>query len=269
MRGFETEGTQGLPTGVRRERIREAIQEHEFVSVTDLSAVFGVSEVTIRSDLDGLAEGGHIHRVRGGAVHRTAPRLEAPFEQAADRLAAENALIGRAAAALVESGQTVLMDAGSTVAAVARALVARSDLRDLHVFTNGVRVALELELAIPNATVIVTGGMLRPQQHSLVNPFGMVILEQIHAHIGFFGCGGIDAEAGVTHINVAEAEIARLAMRASRRRVVVADGSKVGEVSLVHLYPVGDIDLLITDRSADPDALAALRERGLDVQVAK
>jgi DeoR family transcriptional regulator, aga operon transcriptional repressor len=268
MRGFESESNQGLPTAVRRERVRETIRDREFASVGDLSAAFGVSEVTIRSDLDALAGGGHVRRVRGGAVHRAGPRLETPFEVAVDSHAVEKALIGRVAAAMVENAQTVLMDAGSTIAAVAHAIAARPDLRDIHVFTNGMRVALELEPAIPNATVIVTGGALRPQQHSLVNPFGMVILEQIHAHLGFLGCQGIDAEAGVTHVNVAEAEVARLVMRASRRRVLVADGSKVGQVSLVHLYGIHDIDLLVTDSSADPGALAALRDRGLEVLVA-
>jgi DeoR family transcriptional regulator of aga operon len=267
VKAFESDASPALPAAVRRERVREAVREREFASVAELSATFGVSEVTIRSDLDALAEGGHVHRVRGGAVHRTESRLETPYELAVDTHAREKALIGRAAAALVESGQTVLMDSGSTVAAVARAVAARPDLRDIHVFTNGLRVALELEPAIPGATVIVTGGTLRRQQHSLVNPFGTVILDQIHAHVGFLGCQGVDPEAGITRINVAEAEVARLIMRASRRRVVVADGSKVGQVSLVHLFGLPDIDLLVTDGSADPGTVAALRERGLEVQV--
>lgn len=267
MKAFESEGPPGLPTVLRRERVREAVRERDFVSVAELSARFGVSEVTIRSDLDALAEDGHVHRVRGGAVHRTEPRLEMPYDQAVDTLAREKALIGRAAAALVESGQTVLMDSGTTVAAVARALASRHDLQDVHVFTNGLRVALEMEAAMPGATVIVTGGTLRRQQHSLVNPFGTVILDQVHGHVGFLGCQGVDPEAGITRVNVAEAEVARLIMRASRRRVVVADGSKIGQVSLVHLFGIPDIDLLVTDASADPGTVTALRERGLEVQV--
>jgi DeoR family transcriptional regulator of aga operon len=206
--------------------------------------------------------------VRGGAIHRATVSREASFEQAADAHAADKDRIGSVAAALVESGQTVLLDAGSTTAAVARALAARGDLDDLHVFTNGLRTAIELEPAIPRFGVIVTGGSLRRVQHSLVNPFGSVILDQIHAHVAFIGCDGIEAEAGVTNTSVADAEMKRLMMRAARRRIVVADGSKVGEVSLVHLYPLDDVDLLITTRSAPAEALARLEGRGLDVRIA-
>ncbi len=257
-----------VPASVRRQRVFDTVRRREFVSVADLSATFGVSEVTIRTDLEALSEEGKVRRIRGGAIHRTTVTREASFEQSADALAAEKELIGRAAAELVESGQTLILDAGSTTAAVARAIAARSELRDVHVFTNGLRIALELEPAIPHVTVIVTGGTLRPTQHSLVNPLGTVILDQIHAHLAFIGCDGIEAEAGVTNTSVADAEIKRLMLRAARRGVVVADGSKVGEVSLVHLYGIDEVDLLITDTSADPAALAALRGRGLQVDLA-
>jgi DeoR family transcriptional regulator, aga operon transcriptional repressor len=256
------------PTPIRRDRVLETIRQQRFATVTDLSAAFGVSEVTIRSDLDALAEAGHIQRVRGGAIHRATVTREASFEQAADAHAADKDRIGAAAAALVESGQTILLDAGSTTAAVARALAAREDLEDVHVFTNGLRTAIELERAIPRFGVIVTGGSLRRTQHSLVNPLGTVILEQIHAHVAFVGCDGIEAEAGVTNTSVADAEIKRLMMRAARRRVVVADGSKVGEVSLVHLYGLEDVDLLITTRRAPGAALSRLDGRGLEILLA-
>jgi len=257
-----------LPTSVRRSRILATIRRHEFASVSDLSARFGVSEVTIRSDLEALAVGGEIRRVRGGAVHRATVTTEPSFEQSADAASGEKERIGRAAAALVDSGQTLILDAGSTTAAVARALVARSDLTDVSVFTNGLRIALELEPAVPRFTVMVTGGTLRPTQHSLVNPLGTVILDQIHAHLVFVGCDGIDAEAGATNTSVADAEIKRLMFRAARRRVVVADGGKVGQVSLVHLWPIDDVDLLITGGSADVTALAAISARGVETSVA-
>jgi DeoR family transcriptional regulator of aga operon len=257
-----------LPTGVRRARVLELVRRRQFVSVAGLSATFGVSEVTIRNDLDVLAEEGHLQRVRGGAVHATSGGREAPFEQALVARAVEKALIGAAAAGLVESGQTVFLAAGTTAAAVARALVARPELEDVVVITNGLRIALALEPAIPRFSVVLTGGTLRTIQHSLVNPLGGVILEQVHAHVGFLECDGIDPGAGVTSISLAEAEVHRLMMRAARRRVVVADGSKVGEVSLVHLYDLDDVDDLITDDSADPDIVDALRDRAIDVHVA-
>ncbi len=257
----------GLSTRARRERVAEAIRRSKYTSVTDLAAAFDVSEVTIRNDLDRLEEAGQVRRVRGGAVHQVAGTLEVSFEQDADTMAGEKAAIGERAASLVASGETVMLDIGSTVAAVARAIARRTDLADVTVITNGIRVALELEAAEGGVSVLVTGGTLRSLQHSLVNPFGTVLLEQLHAHTAIVSCNGIDARAGVTNTNVGEAEVKRLMLKAGRQRVVVADGSKVGQVSLVHVSPTDDVDIVITDSSADPAAVAALRERGVDVQI--
>jgi len=261
-------GEGGLPTTVRRERVAEAVQRSRYTSVTELAAAFGVSEVTVRSDLDALAESGEVLRVRGGAVHRVAGTLEPSFEQDADERAAEKAAIGRVAAGLIESGQTVMLGSGSTVAAVARALAAREDLAGVTVVTNGMRVAAELERALPRLTVVVTGGTLRRQQHSLVNPLGTTLLSDLHAHITIVGGEGMEATAGLTGANAAEAEIKRLMLDAGRRRVVVADGPRVGEVSLAHVVPAEVVDIVVTSADADSEAVAALRERGTDVREA-
>ena len=260
-------GEGGLPTTVRRERVADAVRRSRYTSVTELAAAFGVSEVTIRSDLDALAQSGEITRVRGGAVHRAAGTLEPSFEQDSDERAAEKAAIGRATAVLVESGQTVMLGAGSTVAAVARALAAREELTDVTVVTNGMRVAAELERALPRFTVVVSGGTLRRQQHSLVNPLGTTLLSELHAHISIVGGEGMEAAAGLTGANAAEAEIQRLMLDAGRQRVVVVDGPRVGEVSLVHVAPTETVDIVITDADANDLATAALRERGLEVRV--
>jgi DeoR family transcriptional regulator of aga operon len=257
----------GLPTVVRRERVADAVRRSRYTSVTELAAAFDVSEVTIRSDLDSLAETGEITRVRGGAVHRAAGTLEPSFEQDADERAGQRAAIGRAAAALVESGQTVMLGAGSTVATVARALAAREDLHGLTIVTNGLRVAAELERALPRFAVIVSGGTLRRQQHSLLNPLGTALLAEMHAHLSFVGGEGMEAAAGLTGANAAEAEIQRLMLDAGRRRVVVVDGPRVGEVSLVHVAPTESIDVVVTDADADDAATASLREREVEVRV--
>lgn len=256
-----------LPTAVRRARVLETVRRQQFASVADLSAAYGVSEVTIRNDLARLAEQGRLRRVRGGAVHRTTTNSEASYEEARETQVAAKTAIAAAAAAIVESGQTVLIDAGTTAAATARELCARHDLHDVTVFTCGLPVALELEPAIPQMTVVVTGGTLRRLQHSLVNPLGTTILEQVHGHVAILECQGVDPAAGVTHVHVGEAEIKRLMMRAARFRVLVADGSKLGQVSLVHLYPISELDLLITDTTADPEIVEALRDQGLEIRI--
>jgi hypothetical protein len=122
----------------------------------------------------------------------------APFEEVASTGAEEKQAIGRRAAALVSSGDTVIMDVGTTTTAVSRALMARQELTDVVVVTNGLNIALEFEAAMPRFSVIVTGGTVRPLQHSLVSPFAGLVLEQLNADILFLGCNG-DPHRGGRH----------------------------------------------------------------------
>jgi DeoR family transcriptional regulator, aga operon transcriptional repressor len=253
----------------RRDRMLAVINERAFVRVDELSSQFGVSEVTARNDLAVLAERGQIARIRGGAMPRDGLGRERPFEEALASHAAEKLAIGRAGADLVDDGDSVIVDVGTTALAAARALVARTDLQDVVVFTNGINAALELEPAIPRITVVVLGGTLRPLQHSLVEPLATHMLEQIAVGTLLLGCNGIHPVAGVTNINLPEAHIKRQMLKIARKRIVLADGGKVGRIELAHLCPVEEIDMLITGESADPEALDALRERGCEVRVVR
>jgi DeoR family transcriptional regulator, aga operon transcriptional repressor len=256
-----------VPPALRRERMLAEIREREFVRVAELSSRFGVSEMTVRADLDSLAALGKVHRVRGGAIPRLIPRQERPFEDTISSFAAEKVAIGQAAAALLEVDETVLLDVGSTAAAAARAIAARTELDDVVVFTNGLKTALELEPASPRVTVVVLGGTLRPLQHSLVDPLATLILEQISVKTAFLGCNGVDATGGVTNINLPEAEVKKRMLAVAGRRIVLADGSKLGRVEVARLCGIDDIDMLITGRSADPAVVEGLRDRGCDVRV--
>jgi DeoR family transcriptional regulator of aga operon len=257
-----------VPAEVRRQQILSFIKGREFVRVVDLSTHFGVSDVTVRSDLDMLAELGQLRRVRGGAMPDARPNLERPFEETQATYSREKEAIGRAAAQLVTSGQTIILDVGTTTTAVARALIARDNLHDVVILTPSLNIAFELEPAIPRFTVMLTGGTLRPMQHSLIDPLGGLLLERITAHIAFLGCNGFDSRGGVTNINLPETEIKRRMLRATRR-IVVADSSKVGQTEVAYLCGVEDIDVLITDSGADTGELAALRERNVEILIAK
>lgn len=256
-----------LPAEVRQARIRSFVNEHEFVRVSELSERFGISEVTARADLTALEESGHLRRVHGGAVPRTQHGTERPFDLAQDSRVTDRQHLGVAAASMVRSGDAVLIDVGTTTTALARALVARPELAEVSVFTNGLTIALELEAAFPRVTVVVTGGTLRPMQHSLVNPLGESILAGINASIAFIGCNGVDPVGGVTNMNLPEAEIKRRMVAAARRRVLLADGHKVGVVELARICDLQDIDELITDDGADPALLAEMRAVGVEVTV--
>lgn len=228
-----------------------------FVRVADASLELGVSEVTVRADLSALEAAGAVVRVHGGAMPAmpTEPRLESSL----GRDAAAKASIGRAAARLVAPGQAIYVDAGSTAMALAEALVRRHDLHDLVVVTPGLTIALALEPAVPRFTVIVTGGTLRPLQHSLVNPFAVPMLDALNLDVAFIGCNGVHPDAGVTNVNLPEAEIKSRVMTRSRRSVVLADAAKLGRVELATIAPLGAFDALVTDGDFTAAGLEVLR----------
>jgi DeoR family transcriptional regulator, aga operon transcriptional repressor len=258
-----------VPAELRQERIAGLVNERGFMRVVDLANRFRVSTVTIRSDLQSLEARGKLHRIRGGAVPPSVVPEEQPFEAAELGLATEKAHIGQYASRMVASGETVLLDVGTTTTAVARALIARTDLRDVTVFTPALNVALELERAYPRITVVVTGGTVRPLQHSLVNPLATVLLGKLNAAVAFIGCNGVDVRGGVTNINLPEAEIKRAMLLAARRRVIVADGSKLGEVELAKVCDLEEVSLVVTDETADPAVVAEIEAAGCEVELAR
>jgi DeoR family transcriptional regulator of aga operon len=216
-------------------------------------------------DLGSLEAVGRVRRVRGGAVPVGALRHEPPLELAAREHEKQKAAIAAYAASLVQPGQVVILDVGSTTTAIALELVARRDLHDVTIVTNGLNVALALEPASDRISVLVTGGMVRQLQHSLVNPFGSLILEQISAHMAFIGCNGVDAARGVTNLNFAEAEVKRAMILAAREVVVVADGSKIGEVEAARVCSMSEVDLVVTDMSAPDEAISLIEQAGTTV----
>jgi DeoR family transcriptional regulator of aga operon len=256
----------GVPAELRQDRIAEQIEAAGFARVTDLAERYGVSPVTVRSDLGALEAEGRVRRVRGGAVPTGVLRHEPTLEQAVRENQAQKTAIARYAASLVQPGQVVILDVGSTTTAIALELVARPALHDVTVVTNGLNLALALEPASDRIDVLVTGGMVRPRQHSLVNPFAGLILEQTSAHIAFIGCNGVDAERGVTNLNFAEAEVKRAMIDAAREVVVVADGSKIGAVEAARICAVSDVDVVVTDGSAPEHAVAMLEQAGTTVR---
>jgi len=238
----------------RRARLVALVAEEGFVRVTDASELFGVSEVTLRSDLSVLEQAGALRRVHGGAMAAQGERRESPVEATAERDAGVKRAIGRRAAALVTSGSSILLDVGSTTLAVARALVARTELSDVTIVTNGLSIALALESAIPRFTVVVTGGTLRPLQHSLVNPLAGQTLTGLHVDLAILGCNGITDDGRVTNLNLAEAEVKRDMVAASTERMLVADGSKAGQRHLGLIGTLADFSIVITG-GAGADAL--------------
>ena len=263
MRGV-TARPEIVPADVRRARIRAEVRARGYVRVSELTGEYGVSEVTIRSDLDTLCRDEEISRVHGGAMYRAA--TEPSYEESLVTHADAKRRIGEQAAARIHSGDTVILDVGSTLGAVAEAIASRRDLRDVTILTNSLSHALTLEPTVPRNTVIVTGGTLRPRQHSLVEPYASGLFSNIHADVAIIGCTGVDAATGITNVNLPETELKRVMVAAARHVIVAADGTKIGRVDSGIIGPLEDATALITDsETADPAALAAIAATGIEV----
>jgi len=238
----------------RHSEIISVLNERDSASVSELSKLLGVSEVTVRSDLNALAQTGLVRRTRGG-VARPLGMSERPLEESSKQQTAVKRRIGEVAASMVQDGQTVFLDVGSTTTEIARHL--SPALRGVTVVTSGLNIALELE-RLPNLHIIVTGGSLRRLQHSLVSPYALELLSRIRADLLFLGCNGVHAQHGVTNANFDEAEVKTRMAEYASQVVVVADHSKLGVVSRAHLLPLSGVHTLITGRQATPEQLSPL-----------
>ncbi len=245
----------------RRSFIIDTLNKQGRCLVNDLSKQMEVSEVTIRQDLDALEREGLLRRTHGGAILPFKIGFERPFQAEETSFKTQKEKIAQAAAELVSPGDTLILDVGTTVSELARKLL---EHHDLTIFTNALNIATILE-ANPRINTIVTGGTLRAKQHSLVNPYATMILDKIRADMAFIGIGGIEANHGVTNVNIPEAELKSIFLKSAERRVVLADSSKVGNIGLVKISEIEQIDLLITDKQADAEAIASLRRKGLNI----
>lgn len=262
--------TPAPPLSRRHERIVEMLRRERLVEVARLSEIFGVSSVTIRTDLDALERRGLLRRIRGGAMAVQPARFERPIDLPCHSFAAEKERIGAMAARMVRDGETVILDAGTT--ALAMALALPQALRDVLVITSSLDVAIALE-AHPGATVMVTGGTLKktgrnPRSRSLIPPLAALLLEQVNADCAYLCCAGIHAERGFTNAHFEEAETKRAMLAAARRAVVLGDHGKIGHVAGARIAGIADVSALITDEAAAPADVQALEGAGLQVLLA-
>jgi len=248
----------------RQSLILEDIRRAGSARVSDLTQRLGVSDMTIRRDLEVLARAGLIEKVHGGAVLPGAPSSHEPgFEAKSVLERPEKEAIARAAAALVVPGTAIALSAGTTTFALAHYLL---DIPGLTIVTNSMRVANLFETARPavqvrgDASVVLTGGVRTPSD-ALVGPIADLAIRSLHVDLLFLGCHGIDVEAGLTTPNLAEAETNRAFVHAARRVTVVADHTKWAIVGLSSFADLEEVDMLITDSELHPEARALLAEK--------
>ena len=255
-------GTEIIPLE-RQRQILELVDDRGVIRVNELSERFGVSVMTIRRDLMALEEQGFLNRSHGGAISRRRFQREPYFDQKGRRNRVEKVSIARAAAALVEAGETILVNSGSTTLELLRALPEV----ELRVVTSNAG-ALSV-LASPAIECIVVGGVYRPRSNSFVGGLAVQTLQQVFGGKSFIGVDGLSLEAGLTTPHHQEAEIAREMIRRTRGEVIVlADSSKIGGVAPFVTGPLEDVDIVVTDSGIGEEYESALEERGIRVIVA-
>jgi DeoR/GlpR family transcriptional regulator of sugar metabolism len=243
-------------------------------SLPDLAARLGVSEMTVRRDLDALQARGLVERVRGGAVAVAGPESSAGFAARADWQAGLKERIGRATAALVEPGATVLVDAGTTTVHVARALADRAAAGEGPSTAAVVSLPVADALADrPGIRLLVVGGESRPGERSLAGPLTAAVLRQLTFDVFVMSIGAVSASAGWSEFTLEDAAVKQVGLQQARSTLVVADASKLGVRAFASVAPLDAVGRLVTDASArDPqltpaaqETLAALDDAGVEV----
>ncbi len=226
----------------RLAQIQAITDDRTFVTVNQLSDLLNVSEITIRRDLSILEEQGGLERTHGGAKSlRSAP--DVPFAMRTEREVGAKRAIGEAAAALVEEGEVIFLNAGSTILAMARALAGR---HNLTVVTNAYTIVPVLANA-PHIQLVVTGGMARQQTGSLVGPIAERMVSELRVDRAFLGATGVDMAAGITNSSLDEVELQRAVIRIAGAVYVLADHTKFGKVSFARAAPLAALVAVVTD----------------------
>jgi DeoR/GlpR family transcriptional regulator of sugar metabolism len=246
----------------RHLRIRGLLESQEFIDLTTLCRELNASESSVRRDLSALERDGVLKRVYGGAMAAEPRDRDLDFDWQSARMAEEKKRIGAVAAGLVEDGQTVILGGGSTAAFVARALRNRS----LQVITNSLPIAdllhdsREIELTL-------TGGYLYPRLRLMVGPLCEQMLGNVTADVLIMGMAGI-TEAGFSNSNTLVVSHERKMIEVARQTIVVADHTKFGHGSVIHLAPLEAADKVVSDAALAPEYKAMLDAKGVKVLLA-
>ena len=257
----ETHG--GLSGAERRERLLDLVAE-DVTQVADLANALGVTVSTIRRDLSRLVTEGRVVRNYGGVaatLHRVAEQPLA--ERARQRRAAKQA-IGRLAATLVQHDQTLLLDAGTTVARLAACLPGKTGLT---VVTSGLS-SIEVLEPVHDIEVYLLGGRLRRLSHGVVGPLTEASLRRISADIVFLGADGLDPRRGICEATLEQTHLKELMAATGERTVVLADATKLGAAPFDAWAPLEGGWTLVTDADADPDMVGRFEAAGVEVLIA-
>jgi DeoR family transcriptional regulator, aga operon transcriptional repressor len=245
----------------RQLQIMRLLEQQQRISVAEICTTFDISEATARRDLENLASLGKLQRVHGGAIVLTQAPPERPILQRQNEQSDEKIRIGKAAAVLVQAGETVFLGSGTTVLEAARALRGR---QNLTVLTNSLPVVNVLAGDV-GMTLICLGGMLRESELSFIGHITEQALAEVRADKVFIGTRAISLEHGLTNEYSPEIMTDRAILKAGKEIIVLADHTKFGRAATVLLAPLERIHTIVTDRQTPHDFLEAVRQSDLRV----
>ncbi|MFW2541787.1 DeoR/GlpR family DNA-binding transcription regulator [Primorskyibacter sp. 2E107] len=245
----------------RHQRILSMLTANQQVSANDLAEMLSVSRETIRRDLLDLEQSGKVARVHGGAV-LPEPRSEDPFRQRMGAQIRAKSEIGKKAVGLVQPGQTILIDAGSTTAIFAREL---AKVPGVSVITNSIDIAMTLQGA--EREVLLLGGRMAADVPATVGELTLAEIRRFHVDLCFSAPVAVHPAKGAYFYDLQEAEIAIAMAAQAQQRIILADHGKLGETSRVQSWPAAQISTLVTNRAATDDQIAALRRAEIPVLV--
>jgi DeoR/GlpR family transcriptional regulator of sugar metabolism len=248
----------------RRQSILNLIEKEGALQVNELVRRFSVSEMTLRRDLAALERQGLLRRVHGGAISDRGRSFEPPFLARRAAHQEEKRRIGQAAAALIKNGDSITLDVGTTTLEIARNL---AEKQDLTVLTPSFQVAAVLS-SQPGIRLILTGGILRPGELSLVGHVAERTFQDFYVDKLFLGAAGIDLQAGLTEYNLEDTLVKHAMLRSAKQVILVADASKFNRVAFAAIAPMKSIHTIITDASLDSATVTQLRKMDIDVILA-
>lgn len=249
----------------RREKILELLREDGSAKVINLSRMFKVSEVTIRQDLEKLESEGYIHREHGGAFLKNVEDHVKSFTLLNQDNLEKKKLIGRKAAELIQAGDSIILDSGSTTTEIAKNLIGRSGLT---VITNALNIAMMLG-AEPGIEVIVTGGEFKPPTLSLTGQKAASFFEDIHVDKLFLATAGISLRSGLTYPSLSDIVVKKAMIESTDVTYLVADSTKIGKNAFASLGALSLIDYIITDSFIDPSHLQLFRDNEIELIIAE
>jgi DeoR/GlpR family transcriptional regulator of sugar metabolism len=245
----------------RLQLIERFINERQHVRVAELSKYFAVSEPTIRRDLQKLEEMGQIRRAHGGASAMERAMLDLPIAQRVVECIEEKRRIGRTAAQLIQDDETIFLGSGTTTLEVARHL---HEKKNLTVITNAINVAQCLA-SNPDINVIITGGVLRHSEFSMIGYIVEQTLKELHADKVIVSMRAVSVNEGLTNHNLLETMTDRKIIQFAREVILVADHSKFDKVSTAVIAPITAVHKVVTDTQTPQETIQSLRARGITV----